>query len=168
MKKKVEKNCTPATDCKPGTTCEAGMTCENGMACEGGAKSSVCETPYHPPILDYNIAERKLERKLRNLFYYLDPQTMAYLKALRLQGRRVKEQMAAEEAGKMAEAAGREICLRDLVEAMDASVMDRIRDFGRTRSLLSAAWLLGAVQIRDQIREGSLTEGAETKAGDDA
>lgn len=161
MKKETEKTCRVAADC------EAGMNCEAGMACEGGAKSIVCDTPYHAPILDYNIAERKLERKLRSLFYYLDPETMRYLKALRLQGRRVKEQLAAEEAGKMTEAAGREICLRDLVEAMDASVMDRIRDFGRSRSLLSAAWLLSTVQIRDQIQAGALTGAAETKAGED-
>lgn len=139
--------------------CADALDCENGMKC-AGEQNLPCETPCYPPIKDYVRRERNLERRLLSIFYVLEPEEMACLKALAKKGWRLRQELAGQAAEKLLKEKGRRICRRDVEESLDQSVMNGVRNFNRSPNPLNAAWLQAVIDCRDKLLN-SLPEDSE-------
>ena len=176
MNKNPEKK-NPCPEKKPNTTpekivlnpdqlcrltldCEDGLRCMAGMNCLGGEKNTPCDTLYYAPILDYQKAEKRLERRIMALFGHLEPEEMNDVKELREKGFDALEEISIREAQTLLDDVGRPLCRRDLLEALDAAILDRIQAFksSHNRNTLLASWLLAMVLCRKILMDAAMPE----------
>ena len=78
-------------------------------------------SPFYPPSKDYEESEASIEKLMKAVYGDLDPEEMADLKAQRLERIRVRRDKATKEAQAMLRKAGRPVCRRDMLTAMDTA-----------------------------------------------
>ena len=147
---------------RPDLLCRLTMDCEESLHCMAGMNcmdaATPCDALYYPPILDYQKAEKRLEDKIMALFGHLEPEDMAEQKVKREEGFDALEKIAIQAAQDLLDDVGRPLCRRDVLEAMDAAVLDRIRAFknSHNRNTLLASWLLALVLCRRILTEATI------------
>ena len=156
-KRVTAKKDIPLT-CMEEMNCRMGLACVNGLACQCGEKNTPCDTLYYAPILDYQRAEKLLERRLIALFGHLEPEEMAAAKEQRIRGLDALQEIHIAEARAKLQDVGRPLCRRDLLEAMDAAVLARVRAYKGARNMMNASLLLAAVLCREILTEAAMPE----------
>ncbi len=115
-------------------------------------------SPFYPPAKDYEESEASIERLMKAVYGDIDPEEMADLKAQRLERMRQRRDKATKEAQKMLRQAGRPVCRRDMLAAMDTAIMTRVSAFEKKADMKSAAILLATVICKNMLTDGPLHE----------
>lgn len=161
-KRVTAKQNIPLT-CMEEMNCRMGMTCLDGTTCPDGVRNTPCDTRYYAPILDYQRAEKRLERRLIAIFGHLEPEEMAAAKELRARGLDALQEINIREARAKLEDVGRPLCRRDLLEAMDAAVLASVRAYKGAHNMMNASLLLATDLCREMLADAAIseTEGGE-------
>ena len=117
-------------------------------------------SPFYPPAKDYEESEASIERLMKAVYGDIDPEEMADLKAQRLERLRQRRDKATKEAQKMLRQAGRPVCRRDMLTAMDSAIMTRVASFEKKADMANAALLLATVICKNILTDGPLHEEA--------
>ena len=115
-------------------------------------------SPFYPPAKDYEESEASIERLMKAVYGDIDPEEMADLKAQRLERLRQRRDKATKEAQKMLRQAGRPVCRRDMLAAMDTAIMARVSAFEKNADMKNAAILLATVICKNMLTDGPLHE----------
>ncbi len=113
-------------------------------------------SPFYPPAKDYEESEASIEKLMKAVYGDLDPEEMADLKAQRLQRIRVRRDKATKEAQTMLRKAGRPVCRRDMLTAMDTAIMTRVSAFEKNTDMKNAALLLATIICKNLLTDGPL------------
>ena len=146
-------------------------------------------SPFYPPSKDYEESEAGIERLMKAIYGDLDPEEMADLKEQRLvlgkeliraasdHGMSVKPCAEGDELAPfgadcggcmrisdyekaMLRKAGRPVCRRDMLTAMDSAIMTRVASFEKKADMANAALLLATVICKNILTDGPLHEEA--------
>ena len=117
-------------------------------------------SPFYPPSKDYEESEAGIERLMTAIYGDLDPEEMADLKEQRLARMRARREKATKEAQAMLRKAGRPVCRRDMLTAMDSAIMTRVASFEKKADMANAALLLATVICKNILTDGPLHEEA--------
>ncbi len=109
--------------------------------------------------MNYEETEANIERIMRELFGELDPEEMADLRAQHAERIRARTEKAKKDAQKMLRDAGRPVCRRDMLRAMQAAILERVNIFERNPEIKNAAALLAIIICRNILTDGPLHEG---------
>lgn len=115
---------------------------------------------FYPPSKDYEESEAGIERLMKAIYGDLDPEEMADLKEQRLARMRARREKATKEAQAMLRKAGRPVCRRDMLTAMDSAIMTRVASFEKKADMANAALLLATVICKNILTDGPLHEEA--------
>ena len=117
-------------------------------------------SPFYPPSKDYEESEAGIERLMKAIYGDLDPEEMADLKEQRLARMRARREKVTKEAQAMLRKAGRPVCRRDMLTAMDSAIMTRVASFEKKADMANAALLLATVICKNILTDGPLHEEA--------
>ena len=116
--------------------------------------------PFYPPSKDYEESEAGIERLMKAVYGDLDPEEMADLKAQRMERIHARRDKATKEAQAMLRKAGRPVCRRDMLTAMDTAIMARVAAFEKKSDMPNASLLLATVICKNILTDGPLHEEA--------
>ena len=111
---------------------------------------------FYPPAKDYEESEASIEKLMKAVYGDLDPEEMADLKAQRLERIRARRDKATKEAQAMLRKAGRPVCRRDMLTAMDTAIMTRVSSFEKSTDMKNAALLLATIICKNLLTDGPL------------
>ena len=114
---------------------------------------------FYPPARDYQESEKGIDQLIRSVYGDLSPEDMADVKAQRMQRIRLRREKATKEAQKILREVNRPVCRRDMMAAMDMSIMNQVRAFEKTKDIRNAALLVAIVVCKNILTDGPLYEG---------
>ena len=115
-------------------------------------------SPFCEPARECEETEAGIERMMKAVYGGMDPEEIADLKVRQRERNRLRREKAVRESQALLREAGRPVCRRDMISAMNQAIMNRTAAFEKIADARNAILLLATVICRNILLDGPLHE----------